>query len=174
MRKFKKSLALLLAVLMLIIAGVVVEVTNRKQISGKGCAELSVQNISSTRALGLIIDNRKLLAIKLSGEKNYSPPGGHTNVAEKPEEALTRELQEEIGLSPNEISFVAYNVGCERNNGLVERTHYYQILDWSNQIEPANRDDKIKWVDYDFRDNKRADSELIEALELLKADELID
>lgn len=56
---------------------------------------------------GLIVDKTKILMIKLSYKDGYALPGGGVDPGESFEDALKRELREELGLSNGEIQYLA-------------------------------------------------------------------
>jgi len=57
-------------------------------------------------ARAIIIKDGKILLCKPVGESWYFFPGGHVEFGEKTEDALARELKEELGVVPEEMSFI--------------------------------------------------------------------
>lgn len=138
------------------------------------CSILSDDAFSSRRSLGLIVKNRTLLAIKLTSESNFSPPGGHIDGNEVAEQALSRELFEELGIRTNQENFRLYKQFCEKlTHSSLQRTNLYFVDSWEGDLSPE-ASDRVKWVRYEYINNNKADTELIKALEYLKVDNLID
>jgi ADP-ribose pyrophosphatase YjhB (NUDIX family) len=54
---------------------------------------------------GFIVKDGEVLLCKLKVNENYFFPGGHVEYGENAEEALKRELQEEIGVEISDIKF---------------------------------------------------------------------
>lgn len=140
----------------------------------KDCITLPDSSFGSRRSLGLIVKNRTVLAIKLTSESNFSPPGGHIDGSEIPEQALSRELGEELGIKTKQENFRLYKQFCEKlTRSSLQRTHLYFVDSWDGELSPKTSD-RVKWVSYEYINNNKADTELQKALEYLKADNLID
>lgn len=149
--------------------------TNTQKATGDGCSKFSAFSIGSRRSLGLIIRDRQLLVVKLASEKNYSPPGGHIDKGETPQVALRRELKEELGADIDDSQFTKYKSWCDVNDrGENQHTSFYLVK--APDIIPtlANSKDKVRWVDSQYGEKKKADTELVKALEYLSRDDLID
>ncbi len=140
------------------------------------CSNLTQQQLSSERSLGLIVQNRSLLSVKLAGlgEKNYSPPGGHVETGETPVQALSRELQEEVNLTVGPNNLTLFKVICEPRYESIERTYFYSVANLTGEIAVEGTMDRLKWVNYSYSTNKKADSELKSALQFLKDADLVD
>lgn len=140
----------------------------------RDCTTLSDSSFSSRRSLGLIVKNRTLLAIKLTSESNFSPPGGHIDGNEIPEQALSRELSEELGIKTKQENFRLYKQFCEKlTRSSLQRTNLYFVDSWEGELSPK-ASDRVKWVRYEYVNNSKADTELQKALNYLKADNLVD
>ncbi len=61
-------------------------------------------------ARAVIIDNDKILLCKRKDRDYYFLPGGHVEFGEKTEDALAREIKEELGAVSSEINFIG---ACE-------------------------------------------------------------
>jgi 8-oxo-dGTP diphosphatase len=99
----------------------------------------------------LFRDGVVLLARRSSGRTTYpncwSFPGGHVEIGEPLSEALKREMQEELGLTP--IAFrkigTITELQTQTNNEILY--HMYEISDWTGG-EPDIADDEhsdIQW-----------------------------
>jgi 8-oxo-dGTP diphosphatase len=100
----------------------------------------------------LVRDSRILLGKRAGGQLLYPNvwdlPGGHLEAGESPDQALIRELEEELGIVPTR--FAQLDVFDELNpekNG-AHKYHVYLVTEWSGTI--ANRQpqehSEIRWV----------------------------
>jgi len=55
---------------------------------------------------GIIVNDGKILLCHSKGNDYYFFPGGHVEFGEKAEETLSRELQEELGVSAKNMKFI--------------------------------------------------------------------
>jgi ADP-ribose pyrophosphatase YjhB (NUDIX family) len=138
------------------------------------CSDQPYKQINSKRSLGLIIQNRKLLALRLDSEGNYSVPGGHVDSGESAEGSLSRELQEELGILTNPNDFEMFRIDCETKKSEKEEVTFFLVRSWVGDITLNNPEDKIKWADFAFESEKKADTDLKLALYYLKEVNLID
>lgn len=102
---------------------------------------------------GLIIKDGKILLIKkISGpyDKKLDLPGGTIEFCERPEDALKRELMEEVGIEVVECQlFDADSVSFEwqlKKDTLVKVHHtgiFYKILDYNNEIKKEVKIDAV-------------------------------
>ena len=134
-------------------------------------------------AYGLIIDNGKILLIKKSGgpyDGKLDLPGGTIEFCEKPEEALKRELLEEVGIETFEYElFDADSVAFEwqfKEDILVKVHHtgiFYKVLNYKNEIKKVVEidevnDDSLGAEFYDISSLSKSDLSEIAILELNK------
>lgn len=78
----------------------------------------------------------------------WDTPGGHVEEGEAPEEALVRELREELGIGPLRFRLGAVQDDVEQGTGLFYRHFVYLVLDWVG--EPRSREGrKIRWFSLD-------------------------
>lgn len=134
-------------------------------------------------AYGLIIDNGKILLIKKSGgpyDEKLDLPGGTIEFCEKPEEALKRELLEEVGIETLEYElFDADSVAFEwqfKEDILVKVHHtgiFYKVLNYKNEIKKVVEidevnDDSLGAEFYDISSLSKSDLSEIAILELNK------
>ncbi len=101
----------------------------------------------------LLVDGDRFLAERRRADKLVDPgavaiPGGHLEAGESEEEALARELDEELGLKAKDPQFV-----CTLLNPSEEfrRLHYYAIHDWSGEIQ-NNEAEELIWLSFDETD----------------------
>ena len=98
----------------------------------------------------LVRDGRVLLGLRSAGRAHYPDVwdvfGGHACAGERPREALARELQEEVGVTPTSMSLLH----VAPHSGAVESYEYriYLVTAWEGT--PENRQpeehDQISWV----------------------------
>jgi len=133
-------------------------------------------------AYGLLIENEKILLIKKFGgpyDGKLDLPGGTIEFCEKPEEALKRELLEEVGIEVQKYNlFDANSVSFDwEHKGLNIRVHhtgiFYKILDYSNDINKtieidSQNDDSMGADFFDLSKLQKKDLSAIAILELEK------
>ncbi|MDQ5886581.1 MAG: Nudix hydrolase protein [Patescibacteria group bacterium] len=138
------------------------------------CSTTDARAFASERSHGVILRDRTIAAIRLNGEKNFSPPGGHLEVNESYEQALIRELKEEISITAYTQDFRPFKSYCEVLGATkTQRTSVFFVDKWSGLLQVGPKD-QLKWVTYDYRLDSNADTELVKLLELLKQEDLID
>ena len=104
-------------------------------------------------AYGLIIKNEKILLIKKNGgpyDGKLDLPGGTIEFCERPENALKRELLEEVGIEVKDFKlFDADSVSFEwqfKEDILVKVHHtgiFYQVFNYDNEIKKEINIDEI-------------------------------
>lgn len=163
--------------LMSIILLVVIQNRHRQQqlqSFSNNCQSLDSKSFASERAHGVILRDGAIVTVRLEGEKNFSPPGGHIDANETPEKALVRELKEELNIQVSIQDFKPYKTYCEVLGATkTQRTHLFFVEKWRGTLQ-VKADDQLKWVTGEFVTNSSADTELIKLIDLLKSDKLID
>lgn len=133
-------------------------------------------------AYGLIIRDNKILLIRKYGgpyDKKLDLPGGTIEFCEKPEEALKRELLEEVGIKvTNYKLFDADSVNFEwQYNDILFKVHhtgiFFEILDYKNEIKSniiidKTNDDSLGADWYDISDLTKQELSTIAIIELEK------
>ncbi|OLQ73138.1 NTP pyrophosphohydrolase [Photobacterium proteolyticum] len=94
----------------------------------------------------LLVDSNKVLLEKRAMSKATDPglitiPGGHVEGNETREQALVRELQEELGLSPIKYTFLCtlYHPTAE-----LQLIHYYIVDEWEGDIQTLEAE-QVMW-----------------------------
>lgn len=134
-------------------------------------------------AYGLIIENEKILLIKKSGgpyDGKLDLPGGTIEFCETPENALKRELNEEVGIEINEYElFDANSVSFEwqfKEDIIVKVHHtgiFYKVSSYNNEIKKQveideTNDDSLGAEFYDIQTLTKKDLSEIAIMELEK------
>lgn len=95
-------------------------------------------------------DATKILLMDLKGTKQtqYGLPGGHLDTDETPDQAITRELHEELGLIVDQNSLIRTDFFLHDNGKVV--LAYAGRLSTETQLQPSNPDKEIGvWVNRD-------------------------
>jgi len=101
---------------------------------------------------GVIRERNQILVCKRKDRDYYFLPGGHIEFGEKSEDALIRELNEELNISIKHFSFIGVveNVFKEDDEIHHEVNLVFEVL--TNKAEDKSREDHI---DFFFFDKKR-------------------
>src|SRR5712664_4044098 len=98
----------------------------------------------------MLVKDRHVLAEKRKLTKRLAPgavalPGGHVDAGESIENALRRELDEELGVVPGRTAFV-----CTLLHRAEEfrRLHYFAVESWRGEILNQEADELV-WVPLD-------------------------
>ncbi len=100
----------------------------------------------------LLRDSKILLGKRASGQLLYPDvwdlPGGHLEPGELPDQALIRELEEELGIVPTR--FVPFGVFDELNPKKygAHQYHLYVVTEWSGTIvnRQPHEHTEVRWV----------------------------
>jgi len=102
---------------------------------------------------GILLKDKKLLVSRTRGKDFFVAPGGKVEKGETLEEALIRELEEELGITvdKNKLkkleTFYAPAAGEEEN---MLRMDVFIVEDWSGEIKPASEVEEIQWIDSNY------------------------
>ncbi len=139
-------------------------------------------------AYGLIVQDGKILLIKKNGgpyDGKLDLPGGTIEFCERPEEALKKELLEEVGISVKSYELVdADSVAFEwqfKEDVFVKVHHtgiFYQIFDYDNSIKnevkiDEKNDDSLGAEFYEIGNLRKNEISAIALMELEKMGYLI-
>ncbi len=147
---------------------------NQQEYLDNNCAVLTSRQLNAERSLAVILSEKSVLALRLEGEKNFSPPGGHIQADESPEEALSRELQEELGITVTTAKLRPYKTYCEIiGANFRQRTRLFFIDSWNGSFSTPSTTE-LKWVFSSFGTDSDADTELQKLIQYLQQDKLIN
>lgn len=113
------------------------------------------------RVCGIIINNNKILAMKDINEYYYLP-GGRVQMNETVEEAVVREIKEELGLDVKIDRALWFNQAFFVEDGSKEKYHevcVYFLIDYRNtdllargnefEIKEEHKTNYFKWLDFE-------------------------
>ena len=101
------------------------------------------------KAAGIIIKNKSLLMLRTKGKNMFFAPGGKLDPNETSQEALIRELKEEIKIEidSKDVSFFNDYIAPAAGNEKVQlKMSVFMIHDYSGEISPSSEIDEIAWV----------------------------
>ena len=95
----------------------------------------------------MLLQDGQVLAEKRQRTKRVVPgaialPGGHLEAHESPEEALYREMQEEVGIVPIEIAYVCTLLHRSQE---FRKLHYFAVTRWEGAIIPQEAA-SVLWI----------------------------
>ena len=95
----------------------------------------------------MLLQDGQVLAEKRQHTKRVVPgaialPGGHIEAHESPEEALYREMQEEVGIVPLEIAYVCTLLHRSQE---FRKLHYFAVTRWEGAIFPQEAE-AVVWI----------------------------
>ena len=95
----------------------------------------------------MLIKDGQVLAEKRKHTKRVVPgavalPGGHIEARERPEEALYREVQEEVGIVAIEIAYVCTLLHRAQE---FRKLHYFAVTRWEGEIIPQEAE-SVVWI----------------------------
>ena len=94
----------------------------------------------------VIIDRRKILVAYNKAKKYYFFPGGHVEFGEKLTETISRELKEELELSPRSSEFIGVVDNFFKDEG------FHHEIDFVFEVKASNVRAKSKenHIDFEF------------------------
>ena len=95
----------------------------------------------------MLIQEGQILAEKRKPTKRVMPgavalPGGHIEARESPEEALYREMQEEVGLVPIEVVYVCTLLHRAQE---FRKLHYFAVTRWEGALT-LQEAEAVVWI----------------------------
>lgn len=98
---------------------------------------------------GILLREKELLVCKPKGKDFYIAPGGKVERGEMPEDALVRELQEEVSISvqkKNLAPFGTFYAAAIGDTSRMLRMDVFVVGLWEGEISPGHEIESVEWV----------------------------
>ena len=105
------------------------------------------------KAAGIIIKDKKLLFTRAEGKDFFIDPGGKIEDGETPEQALIRELKEELSIDVTieDLEFFGeYVAPAANNNDKTVRMKAYMVKKWLGDIVASAEVEELRWLTSDL------------------------
>lgn len=136
------------------------------------------------RVVGVIVRDNKYLIQNIGGKDYYVLPGGHVRIGESSEDALIREIKEELGIDIfcGNFKLFCYHENIFERNGKIEHwIEQYYLVDVEEKLRKEkwtfeeNDIDGVKTLNYSFvtkEELKSIDLKPLSIKELIISEEL--
>ena len=107
------------------------------------------KKIDIHKVAGILIQDRKLLISRSKGKSFFISPGGKLEKGETGEDALVRELNEEVGVVVNANDLTAFGTFFAPAAGVENKylqMDVFFVNRWEGEIIPANEVEEVLWV----------------------------
>jgi len=123
--------------------------------------------------VGIIVKGNKFLVERRRMDKKIDPgiiclPAGHVDSGEKLDDALKREMMEELGIQVKEMVFVCKNFYVA-SNGEKQHAYCYKITDYEGELQTIEAEE-IFWEEDLNKMTLDIDKETIKKMQQLKED----
>lgn len=117
-----------------------------------------MQNEFMHKSAGILIRDRKVLLGRPQGKEFFISPGGFIEEGETPEQALIRELHEELTIITNENNIKKFETFhteeiINENMRLKMDAHIVEV--WEGEPSPSREIEEILWIDSGALDSIR-------------------
>jgi|SRR2546427_9398508 len=117
----------------------------------------------------MLMQDDQVLAEKRKRTKRVVPgavalPGGHIEASESPEEALSREVREEVGIVPIDIAYVCTLLHRSQE---FRKLHYFAVTCWEGEIIPQEAE-SLLWIPFNALETLDLDVDKIAVQEYLR------
>jgi 8-oxo-dGTP diphosphatase len=117
----------------------------------------------------MLMQDDQVLAEKRKRTKRVVPgaialPGGHIEARESPEEALYREVREEVGIVPIEIAYVCTLLHRSQE---FRKLHYFAVTCWEGEII-SQEAESVVWLPLNALETLDLDVDKIAVQEYLR------
>jgi len=98
----------------------------------------------------MLIQGNHVLAEQRKRTKQVMPgavalPGGHLEAGEQPDEALRREVQEELGIVPIDVVYVCTLLHRSQE---FRKLHYFAVTRWQGELQ-SHEAEAVLWIPLD-------------------------
>lgn len=100
------------------------------------------------KSAGIIIQNRKLLISRTKGKSFFIAPGGKKDINETDEQALIRELHEELSITVEESNLEDFGTWRAEAIGMkdtIVHMHVFMVRSYEGTIAPSHEIEEVKW-----------------------------
>ena len=117
----------------------------------------------------MLIKEHCVLAEKRKLSKQVVPgvialPGGHLETGEQPEDALRREVHEELGIVPIDAVYVCTLLHRSQE---FRKLHYFAVTRWQGEMQPHEAE-SVRWIPLDALSSLDLDVDRIAVAEYLR------
>ncbi|MBI2357013.1 NUDIX domain-containing protein [Candidatus Dojkabacteria bacterium] len=108
-----------------------------------------MRNIQIHKAAGIIIKDRRLLTTRAFDSNIYIAPGGSIEEGETGEEALIRELSEELSItvSTEDLTFFGtFYANAADDKEKMLQMDVYTVQKWEGELKPTSEVKELKWI----------------------------
>ena len=101
------------------------------------------------KSAGVLIEDRKLLITRAQGKSFFIAPGGKREQNETDEEALIRELQEEIAITVESSNIEDFGIWSAEAIGMkdtIVHMRAFIVKSYKGTISPSNETEEVRWV----------------------------
>ncbi|MGR5209153.1 NUDIX hydrolase [Vibrio rotiferianus] len=102
------------------------------------------------KSAGIIIKDGALLVLRSKSKDTFYAPGGKLDSGETPEQALCRELHEEVAITVIEDSltlFGRFQAPAHDKDGITLMMDVFFVNDYSGEVVASNEIEECRWVD---------------------------
>jgi 8-oxo-dGTP diphosphatase len=130
------------------------------------------------KASGILIRDRKLLFTRAKGKSIFIDPGGKIESGETPEQALIRELKEELSIEVKNEDLEYFGEFSDISANDASKTVHmtvFLVKKWRGEVKPSAEIEELKWLDsYISEDTKVGSIFGGKVLPILKNQNLVD
>lgn len=102
------------------------------------------------KAAGIIVRDKKLLVVRTRGKTTFFAPGGKLEEGETYEQALVRELREELMMeleAHHYEPFGTFSAEADDKPGVILHMTTFLIKDYTGPLQASSEIEELAWVD---------------------------